>query len=507
MHELVHANASFLAAWVFTSIGVVAIALLVERKMKASAATRHVLIFAAMLAPPVLAPLALLDLPAPNVGRASARPAIEIGRAEARPTLSSVDIACAVMALWSAGTLLAVLRTARDAQRWRNARKRATPVSDRAMPVDHPVEISDACREPAVAGILDPTILLPAGPYLDALSDDELETVLAHEIEHVRRRDNLRAFIVQLVCTFFWFSPVHRAARRRLVELRERACDDAVLARGCRPDSYLSALAKSCQSSLQSTAVSCMSRLQLRERMESIMTFESQSPRGTSWAARIGIVAVAGLIVTAFALFAPSPSLHASSATPGPFSADVWVKPAPDGRWLATVKLDAPDGPFTSVAVMPSIPDDRTITSTHGGRTYKVTMHTNSDASGSADVEVREGDAIVWSAVRTFSAPPAPKSKYAPVGEGMTPPKLLSSVDPKYTEEAKKNGIYGIVIVQAMINERGTVDAVQVLKPLPYGLDQTAADAIRQWRFAPATVNGEPVPVSLNLTINFRLDD
>jgi len=59
--------------------------------------------------------------------------------------------------------------------------------------------------------------------YLDALNDDELATVLAHELEHVRRRDNLRAFLVQFVCTFFWFSPVHRAARRRLVELRESA--------------------------------------------------------------------------------------------------------------------------------------------------------------------------------------------------------------------------------------------------------------------------------------------
>ena len=134
------------------------------------------------------------------------------------------------------------------------------------MSIEYPVEVSEACRQPAVAGIVNPTILLPAGPYLDDLTDDELETVLAHELEHVRRHDNLRALVVQLVCTLFWFSPVHRLARRRLVELRERACDAAVLARGCEPDFYLSALAKSCQSSFHGSAVASMSRLQLRER-------------------------------------------------------------------------------------------------------------------------------------------------------------------------------------------------------------------------------------------------
>jgi beta-lactamase regulating signal transducer with metallopeptidase domain len=445
MHELIHANAPFLFAWMLASVGVVAIALVIEPRVRASAATRHVLMFAALLLPFTL-PGWRLAVDGWRWSPAQPRGAEVVAAwwspANRQPaTANPTDLPCALLAFWAAGSILALLRTARDAQRWRDARKRATPVNDRAMPVDHPVEISDACREPAVAGILDPTILLPAGGYLDALTGDELEAVLAHELEHVRRRDNLRAFIVQLICTFFWFSPVHRAARRRLVELRERACDDAVLARGCQPDSYLSALAKSCESSLQSTAVSCMSRLQLRERMESIMTFESQSPRAMSWAARLGLAAAACVVATAFAFFAPSPSLQASSTTSGPYAAEVWVRPASDGRWVATIKLDAPGGPFTSVAVMESLPDDRTVTNEHGGRTYKVTMHTNSDASGSADVEVREGDVVVWSAARTFAAP-APRverandGKYSRVGGDVKPPKVLHRAEPNYPAEA-----------------------------------------------------------------------
>ena len=501
MHALIHGNAFFLAVWALTSMAVVALALLVEQRLRVSAASRHVLVFVALMAPAALALLALLAPPVPNVGRASARPVG--GRAEARPTSSTLpaqgDYVCALAALWAAGAILTLLRTARDAGRWRDAAREATPVSERSLPIDFPVELSNACREPAVAGILNPVILLPAGDYLDELTDDELKSVLTHELEHVRRRDNLRALVVQAVCTLFWFSPVHRAARRRLVELRERACDAAVLARGCEPESYLSALAKSCQSSFHSSAVASMSRLHLRERMESIMTFEPQSNRQMSWALRVAIIAVAGLIATGFALFAPAPYLHAS--TPGAFSVDVYVKSAPDGRYVATIKVDAPDGPFTTMAVMQSVPETRTLTSTHGGRTYKVVVNTAADASGTADVEVREGNDVVWTATRTFAAP----AKAVKADAVTTPPRLVEKVEPAYPAAAKQAGVTGVVIVELTINERGTIDDARVLQGLGHGLDEATLDAVKQWRFEPGTIDGKPVPVMFTITMNFRL--
>jgi TonB family protein len=47
---------------------------------------------------------------------------------------------------------------------------------------------------------------------------------------------------------------------------------------------------------------------------------------------------------------------------------------------------------------------------------------------------------------------------------------------------------------------------VQVLKPLPFGLDQAAVDAVRRWKFRPGTLNGQPVDVIFNLTVNFKLN-
>ncbi len=47
---------------------------------------------------------------------------------------------------------------------------------------------------------------------------------------------------------------------------------------------------------------------------------------------------------------------------------------------------------------------------------------------------------------------------------------------------------------------------MQVLKPLPFGLDQAAVDAVRRWKFKPGTLNGQPVDVIFNLTVNFKLN-
>jgi TonB family protein len=57
-----------------------------------------------------------------------------------------------------------------------------------------------------------------------------------------------------------------------------------------------------------------------------------------------------------------------------------------------------------------------------------------------------------------------------------------------------------------VIDKSGAVRDVKVLKGLPFGLDQAAADAVRRWRFRPGTLNGQPVDVLFNLTVNFKLN-
>lgn len=91
------------------------------------------------------------------------------------------------------------------------------------------------------------------------------------------------------------------------------------------------------------------------------------------------------------------------------------------------------------------------------------------------------------------------------VGGDVQKPEKVSAPQPQYTEIARKARIQGVVIVQAIIDKQGNVTNVKVLKGLPMGLSEQAVEAIKKWKFKPATLNGKPVDVYYNLTVNFRL--
>ena len=71
-------------------------------------------------------------------------------------------------------------------------------------------------------------------------------------------------------------------------------------------------------------------------------------------------------------------------------------------------------------------------------------------------------------------------------GSGVQPPSLLREVKPAYTEEARRLGITGDVLLEIVVRADGRVGEVRVLEGLGHGLDERAVDAVRQWRFAPA---------------------
>jgi protein TonB len=91
------------------------------------------------------------------------------------------------------------------------------------------------------------------------------------------------------------------------------------------------------------------------------------------------------------------------------------------------------------------------------------------------------------------------------VGGDVQKPEKVFSPQPQYTEIARKARVQGVVIVQAIIDKEGTVTNVKVLKGLSMGLSDEAVKAIKKWKFKPATLNGKPVDVYYNLTVNFRL--
>jgi TonB family protein len=84
-------------------------------------------------------------------------------------------------------------------------------------------------------------------------------------------------------------------------------------------------------------------------------------------------------------------------------------------------------------------------------------------------------------------------------------PVLIKRVNPEYPEIARKSRVQGIIILEAIITREGTVEKVKVLRGVHPLLDQAAVNAVKQWRYKPATLNGKPVKVYSTITVNFKL--
>jgi TonB family protein len=91
------------------------------------------------------------------------------------------------------------------------------------------------------------------------------------------------------------------------------------------------------------------------------------------------------------------------------------------------------------------------------------------------------------------------------VGNGVTPPTVLSRVEPQYSDAARAARLQGTVVLEAFIDENGVPIVIRVVRSLDPELDQNAITAIEQWRFRPGTRNGTPVKVVLNIEVNFNI--
>jgi uncharacterized protein (TIGR03435 family) len=134
------------------------------------------------------------------------------------------------------------------------------------------VMTSPAFREPGVFGIRRPILLLPAG-ITSHLTPPQLEAILAHELCHVRRHDNLATGIHMGVEAVFWFHPLVWCLGARLMDERERACDEEVLRMGSEPETYAEGILKVCELYLESPlpCVAGVTGANLKKRIEAIM--------------------------------------------------------------------------------------------------------------------------------------------------------------------------------------------------------------------------------------------
>jgi periplasmic protein TonB len=102
--------------------------------------------------------------------------------------------------------------------------------------------------------------------------------------------------------------------------------------------------------------------------------------------------------------------------------------------------------------------------------------------------------------------PEPPVQKIVRVGPGIREPRRVAGGPPAYPLMARNARVQGTVILEAVINDRGAIERVRVLRSVPL-LDAAAIAAVQNWRYTPTLLNGVPVSVLMTITINFTLQD
>jgi bla regulator protein BlaR1 len=205
----------------------------------------------------------------------------------------SRDWTAVLAGLWLCG-LLAVV-----AIRWRGwLRIRAAVRASRLVDLPSPLAVrsTPGLLEPGVVGFWRPTLLLPAG-IEQRLSAEQLAAVLAHELCHVRRRDNWLSAVHMVVEAVFWFYPLVWWIGARLLEERERACDEEVVRWGSEPQVYAEAIIEVCRHYVESPidCVPGVTGADLKHRIEDILANRVVAGLTPAW--RIGLVAAAVIVV------------------------------------------------------------------------------------------------------------------------------------------------------------------------------------------------------------------
>jgi uncharacterized protein (TIGR03435 family) len=133
--------------------------------------------------------------------------------------------------------------------------------------------------EPGVFGLFRSVILLPES-IAGRLTPEQFDAILAHELRHVRYRDNLTAALHMCVEVLFWFHPLVWWIGARLMDERERDCDEAVLRQGSQPGDYARSIVRVCETYFESPleCASGISGSDLKKRIREIMTWSGSMP-------------------------------------------------------------------------------------------------------------------------------------------------------------------------------------------------------------------------------------
>jgi bla regulator protein BlaR1 len=288
-------------------------------------------------------------------------------------TLTFAPVLIAVLAVWVCGFGVIALVRLRGWLSIRAAVRSSIPLE---IPAGVEIRASAALLEPGVVGldvlgVSRPVLLFPEG-IVDRLTPAQLEAVFAHELCHIRRRDNLTAALHMIVEAIFWFHPLVWWIGARLVEERELACDEEVQCLGNDPQVYAQGILNVCKFYVESPIV-CVAGVtgsNLKKRMERIMENQFGTALSAGRKLLLATAAVAVLAVPValgFLGLITAPRLQAQSGPSQPGANGVgypsclycpepqYTDAAREAKFQGAVVLQAvvqPDGHATNIRVV-----------------------------------------------------------------------------------------------------------------------------------------------------------
>jgi TonB family protein len=348
-------------------------------------------------------------------------------------------------------------------------------------------------------------ILLAAWPA------DCRAAALSHEQAHAERKDGLTQLIAQLACCLHWFNPLVWLAERRMAAEREIACDDIVVARGLRPSEYASHLVSVAQTLERSldlrAAVAMGGRSRIERRVRTIL--DAHLRRDVPGRKQVGALAALALCI-----ILPLAALRAQATgaitgilydPSGAVVPDAELSLLAGQRAIRAKTSNAGEFHFDDLAPgayelrirVPGFAESAVRSRVSGGRVQRLyPMLQVGEISERIEVNASRP-------MQTAAQQSSPQR--IRVGGLVHAARLLHRVRPEYPRSLEEAGVAGTVQLSAAIRPDGSVGGIRVIHSPHADLSAAARRAVEQWRYQPATLNGKPVSIVINISINFEL--
>jgi TonB family protein len=369
----------------------------------------------------------------------------------------------------------------------------------------------------ATWGLRRPSVLLPS--HARGWSRDRMRVVLCHELAHVRRHDWFVQMAAEAIRTVLWFHPLVWIICTRLRRAGEQACDDAVLGRGIAASDYaahLLALARKCRRPGigWASAVPMAHPSTLERRIVAML-----NPRLNRQTLSRRAAAAAAAMLLAVTL--PIAALRAGQAIPTYFSGSIYDTTGAVMPGVSLTLEDAAQGKQTAVSdaagrfQFSSVSPGKYVLSAElpGFKQLRQELELRNPRDWDKAITLQVGTLTETISVRStrITAPATATRPQAAapvrVGGNIRVPRKLQDVQPVYPDSMRAAGREGVVSLDAIIGENGSVTSVRVLSgDVHPDFTIAAVDAVRQWKFSPTLLNGRPIEVVMTVKVGFNLD-